>query len=1593
VRSTTKASSAGSSTHRAKGLGRVVRGAGATRALSQGAGGSGAPSRRGRLVVLSLLMALLSLALFASAAFASKEVISDFGTAAGSSSYGGELNNPRDVAVNESGVGPANAGDTYVADEANNRIERFDSEGSFVSAWGKDTIASSINERQRIVVEATGGTYTLSFNGSTTEPIPFYTGGVDFYLAQLPTVGGFANVVASGRGTPADPIIVTFKGTLAGADQPTLTADTSQLSGTLEISTIVNGTSTVPNDTGTGFEICTVATECKAGTASGENGALGSPQSVAVDQDTGNVYVSDRENRRIDEYDGEGNFIRAFGFDVAESGPGDTGTGYEVCSEADGDACKSGVAGSGVGQYGEGFPETGFGIAVSPADANASTGTVYLADSGNLRVSTYHLDGTSPSSFGSAAQFGEGRQPRSVAVDSRGIVYASGSNNNGDVERYDSQNANGGGVGFLAPIVPPNDERQEITFTGFNAGDSYTLTCPDGIPTEELTYIDGENGRRIINNGLEAACGVGNFFTSGEPPNVTVVFEGAFKGANQPQMACTVLSGTGSCSVATTSEGHPGPLLGGNASSVTAGLAVNPAGTVLYVLRAPPGFRSGAVVQQFGPTNAPGLTAPPTAVDDTHGAGGGLFGVKGFGLDSASGRLYVSATGDPDGEEGPMAAGDRVYVLGDSSALPDPTASMDQITAVADRSATFEGMVDPKGGLVGCKFQYSTDETEWTDASVLGCATLDQNGGAQNVSQRVTGLIPDTHYFVRLQVTRPYFLGFTPVTSNVQSFTTATGPPVISSAAVKTIDEHSVRVVARIDPSHSPTTYVVQYGATPALGSSSAPVSVGAGTQPFEVSPVIGGLNPATQYYFKLIATSLVGSTPSKELTAATFPSPPSFSSCPNNLLRTGPSAKLPDCRAYEQVTPTDKYGADAYGSPYSVQASSAGDGITSFTLTGFPGAEGFQQANVLLSRFAGGEWSIGGLSTPPSYGDNVLVMGWTPDLALSFASALAEGVSTGGSLVMRDSASGSRTVLIPQGVGLRRATFVIGGAFDGDSKVVFQAEGAVPVTSGPAPVSSEPNVYLYDRDTGELTLAGLLPDSACVHPPCIPPEGSKLPTAFQFYAQEGHVVSPSGDVYFTDASTGRLYLRRDAGSSGASTVYVAASHKTNGPVGEPQPAAFQGATLDGSEAFFTSSEELTNDAQSPSNDLYRYDVGSGELTDLAPDTSNPGGAQVVGMVGYSDDGSYVYFAANGDLDEGGQAEAGDCHGFESSGGSCSLYLWQADGTGSCTSVGGCVKFIVRLNLRDGDGYNWAGNESFMKSSRVSSDGRILVFGSSLQLTAYDNKGTPEFYRYDAESEQVSCLTCNPTGAPPVGAPDLKNPEMYHAESSFITYSAQPFLSRNLSTDGNRFFFQSTDRLVPADINGEAGCSEKEQPQLGNGPSCRDVYEWEAAGTGSCTTTSGAYSPANGGCIYLLSTGTGAYPTYLADVSESGDTAFIFSRQQLVPIDEDTQEDIYAVKVDGGLAYQHAARPAACEGDACRGASSKPSDAPGAGSGVFEGPGNPKQSTNSTRCPKNKRQVRSKGKVHCVAKHAKHKRHGKQKHHKRAANNNRRASR
>jgi hypothetical protein len=1594
------------------------------------------------------------------------------------------------------------------------------------------------------------------------------------------------------------------------------------------------------------------------GTSFGPDGVGGTEsfegaRSLAVDPANGDTYVYDAAAGKV------------YKFDSA---------GAPLNFSATGTNAISGVGGGGGGAE--------FEIALAPAGSPSGTaGDIYVANNGQA-IHVYSPSGTE------LGELPQGGETCGVATDPSGNLYAG---------VYSST------INKFTPSAnPPTPGDQSATGT---VEQGICNVAADGLGN---VYAANYNG-----NGLYKLEGLTD-------PTPTLIDSVANTMAIAPG-SNDLYANHGNEVFQYDSSGTPIGSFGNGDVSGSHGVAVNSAATKIYV-------GTPTKVKVFGPaTTVPdAITEAADAITKTTatlrgkvGAAGGPdatcvfqytrasdYGEHGFagaseapcnpaGPFSGTATTPVSATATGLSAESAY----RFRLLASSSAGSNggPALSFqtpgavnvltDPATNITTSGATLNGTVNPEGTeLEECTFEYRTGSGPFEKAP---CAESPAAIGSGNtlvpVHLDLTELTGGTEYQFHLVAKNE--LG---TSQGVEMSFKAKGPS-LGLVSLKGATENSATFQATINPNGADTSYVFEY-VTQAdfeqggfAGAASVPAGgedIGAGTSDVEVSATAEGLQPRSAYRFRATATNADGTIRSTVKAFATRNTAPVFGSCPNDRFRTGPSAKLPDCRAYEQVTPNDKFGSDAYGSEYGVQGSVSGDGITSYTFSGFPNSSGFQYANVFLSSRAGNGWSTAGLNTPPSYGDTSDVMAWTPDLRLSFARAYDfEGSGAGYKLVMRDSADGSRTVLIPQSAGLNG--FTLGGAFDDDSRIIFEADGSVPVTSGPAPVSTEGNVYLYDRDSGELTLVGLLPDSACASPPCVPAEGSKLPAVFETYVQDGHVVSTIGDVYFTDRATGRLYLRR-----GATTELVSASRKTNGdgPGGvatnSPQPVNFHGATPDGSKAFLTSTEELTNDANTgpepfvtpaigranidgsglqhgfistkakwtavdsgyvywtntsagtigradigganpnpsfitglanpegiavdsghiywaeardhaeghgtigrstlagaivekefitgindphgvgvnseyifwtgayglgraeisggnpelsfisterptgiavnatnvywagngalfetkvggpngegygyvsvsgeprgiaidsnhvywsdvstgeigrrdlnlfednpsnanpnfitnvhgvfglaadaghiywasdlsssglpanPGNDLYRYDAAAGEFVDLAPDSADPDGAEVLGVLGYSNDGNYVYFAANADLDGSGPALPGDCternQGYIHFSGSCSIYLWQDDGAGTCSTAGGCLSFVAPIDAEGGnarsDGLNWAvGNADNMKPSRVSTDGHTLVFRSQAKLTSYDNTPAgeacgegftqfpcPEFYRYDAESGQVTCVTCNPTGAPPVGAPDLKNPDMYHAPSSNATFSVQPFLSRNLSADGNRFFFQSTDKLASADVNGETKCDTKDIARLGAGPSCRDVYEWEAPGTpgGSCTTDSGAYSQPNGGCIYLLSTGTGIYPSYLADVSESGDTAFIFSRQKLVPSDEDSQEDIYAVKVDGGLLTQNTPRPANCEGDACRGASSQPSNAPGAGSGVFEGPGNPKQSANQTRCPKGKKTVHTKGKVRCVAKKHKKKAHKHMsKAHKRATNTNRRASR
>jgi hypothetical protein len=130
--------------------------------------------------------------------------------------------------------------------------------GPPMSSWlilpssGPTNLPPQQSEAQRVVIDAEGGSFTLTFSGQTTTALPFDAepGDVAAALTALPNIGGAGGSV-SVSGGPGDlngtsPYAVVFNGSLANANQPALVANAGGLTGvdghhTATVTTILDG--------------------------------------------------------------------------------------------------------------------------------------------------------------------------------------------------------------------------------------------------------------------------------------------------------------------------------------------------------------------------------------------------------------------------------------------------------------------------------------------------------------------------------------------------------------------------------------------------------------------------------------------------------------------------------------------------------------------------------------------------------------------------------------------------------------------------------------------------------------------------------------------------------------------------------------------------------------------------------------------------------------------------------------------------------------------------------------------------------------------------------------------------------------------------------------------------------------------------------------------------------------------------------------------------------------------------------------------------------------------------------------------------------
>jgi hypothetical protein len=188
-------------------------------------------------------------------------------------------------------------------------------------------------------------------------------------------------------------------------------------------------------------------------------------------------------------------------------------------------------------------------------------------------------------------------------------------------------------------------------------------------------------------------------------------------------------------------------------------------------------------------------------------------------------------------------------------AASEPVATTGNATAIAPTSATFNGTVNPEGQATTYYFEYGTTSSygSQTAMTAAGAGSADLKVLAQ-----VTPLASNTTYHYRLVATNA---SGTTLGSDV-SFKTPKPPvPAATTGHAKDITQTSATLTGTVNPQGQTTTYVFQYGTSTAYVNQTPAASAGSSTKAVAASAALAGLVANTTYHYRLVATSVNGTT------------------------------------------------------------------------------------------------------------------------------------------------------------------------------------------------------------------------------------------------------------------------------------------------------------------------------------------------------------------------------------------------------------------------------------------------------------------------------------------------------------------------------------------------------------------------------------------------------------------------------------------------------------------------------------------------------------------------------------------------------------
>jgi hypothetical protein len=448
----------------------------------------------------------------------------------------------------------------------------------------------------------------------------------------------------------------------------------------------------------------------------------------------------------------------------------------------------------------------------------------------------------------------------------------------------------------------------------------------------------------------------------------------------------------------------------------------------------------------------------------------------------------------------------------------------------------------------------------------------------------------------------------------------AASAPVIELVWASEVNRSTARINADVNPSEADTTYRFEYGPDTSYGSS-APVpdgDLGSGSEGVKVRELLTGLQAGGTYHYRVVAVSSVGTTTGEDETFTTFPvpAPQPADTCPNAAFRVGSSGGLPDCRAYEMVSPVEKFGGDVSGEAFGQTLASEGgdlpgetDRVVFASKTGFGETQGSGNAGYsqyVAERGPSG-WVSRGITPTPNvanggqvFGYKTEVMEFSSDLSVAglLGYSLPEGPATARpnseNLYLENTTNDDLFAAVTdasnEGEPLPFPSFflqilgkpVLGGATPSLDVVTFMSR----VNFLPEAHGFNYKAYVYEH--GVLKLLGVLPDGS------IPSGGSTLVHEEDTgRGRDGRAierkdtVSSDGSRILFEANElpGQIFMRKN----GTSSVMVTES-ETSEPV-TAEGVTLEAATPDLKHIVFHTSTRLLDNAPEGGG-LYMYTDG-----------------------------------------------------------------------------------------------------------------------------------------------------------------------------------------------------------------------------------------------------------------------------------------------------------------------------------------------------------------------------------------------------------------